>query len=51
MDKEHVIKDQNNELLIKIDDLEIDIQGQIKDWKHRYAELSEQSRNELTDLN
>jgi len=51
MDKEHIIKDQNNELLIKIDELENDIQGQIKDWRYKYAELSEQSRSELAELN
>lgn len=45
------MEDRNKALFIKINELESDMQEQIKNWKIKYANIKESNQNDLADLN
>jgi hypothetical protein len=48
---EQTLEDRNKALFIKINELESDMQEQIKSWKLKYASIKESNQNEIADLN
>jgi len=51
VEEEQTLEDRNKALFVKINELESDMQGQIKNWKIKYAHINESNRNDLADLN
>jgi len=45
------LEDRNKALFVKINELECDMQEQIKNWKIKYANIKESNQNDLADLN
>jgi len=45
------LEDRNKALFIKINELESDMQEQIKSWKVKYANIKETNQNDLADMN
>jgi len=51
INEEQTLEDRNKALFVKINELESDMQEQIKNWKIKYANIKESNQNDLAYLN